>query len=392
MKRNRTIPLNCSLILILIAMCLPTLVYAEYTLTIECGGGYGTRTMTFPNKSSCEAKLRETKKWLKSVGGGCTITNACTCDQSSEPTYTPPAYDYEAERRRQEEEQQRILERQRKIKEEARQSQEKFEKNKQDAFKLLKGVESSEFDLKGAATGKDLGLKGVKDAGVKDALSDVKLKGVDTLSPHLDPSVVDLRDMSDRPLVVDPRKVKGTTPKPITAETSNEFTDLQMLELLFSPPDTESKWPGPKNPYPPLINPLREPERYEAWKRTVWAKFLKTKPTLQDMETDPRLSKELNEARDEILKKEFEENVKARERSWNEMRQELEKLRKQAGLKDYAEFDRKLNADPDFSKRVMDARDRIVEKEEQAIIEARKHSFDQFLKVVNELSKSATGK
>lgn len=160
----------CSLILILIAMCLPILVYAECTLTLECGGGYGTRTMNFSDRQSCEAKLSETQSWLQSVGGGCTITNACTCEQSSEPTYTtPPPYDYEAERLRQEEEKRKIEE-QRKKEEEARRKQEEFEKNKAEALKSMKGITESEPGLKGVDTDMkslkgtpsgSLGLKGL---------------------------------------------------------------------------------------------------------------------------------------------------------------------------------------------------------------------------------------
>jgi hypothetical protein len=196
MKRNRTIPLNRSLILILIAISLPTLVYAECTLTLECGGGYGTRTMNFPDRSSCEAKLRETQNWLRSVGGGCDITNACSCEQSSEPTYTPPSYtppsyDYEAERLRQEKEQKIKIEEQRKKEEEARRRQEEFERKKQEALKLLKGAESSEFDLKGVDTGKSLGLKGIEGTELKDAPSDIKLKGTIDISSREDASLAD---------------------------------------------------------------------------------------------------------------------------------------------------------------------------------------------------------
>lgn len=154
-----------SLILIFIAMCLPTLVYAECTLTLECGGGYGTRTMNFPNRSSCETKLRETQNWLKSVGGGCIITNACTCEQYSEPTYTPPSYDYEAEGLRKEKEQKIKLEEQRKKEEEARHKQEEFEKNKADALKSMKGITESEPGLKGVDKTGGPGLKGIGETG-----------------------------------------------------------------------------------------------------------------------------------------------------------------------------------------------------------------------------------
>lgn len=152
--------LSCSihlLILIFIIMSMPTLSYAECTLTLECGGGYGTRTMNFPNKSSCEAKLRETQNWLKSVGGGCAITNACSCEQSREPTYTPPSHDYESERI-QDEEQQRKAEEERKIQE--REAKEKFEKDKKGAIDSMKGVVDDTKSLKGVPSG-SLELKGL---------------------------------------------------------------------------------------------------------------------------------------------------------------------------------------------------------------------------------------
>lgn len=133
-----------SLILILIAMCLPTLVYAECTLTLECGGGYGRRTMTFPDRSSCEAKLREIQNWLRSVGGGCTITNACSCEEYSEPTYTP-SHDYEVERLREEERQRKVEEERRKQEQEAR---EKFKKDQADALRLIKGAGEGSIEIK----------------------------------------------------------------------------------------------------------------------------------------------------------------------------------------------------------------------------------------------------
>lgn len=146
-----------SVILILIAMCLSTLVYAECTLTLECGGGYGTRTMNFSDRQSCEAKLSETQSWLQSVGGGCDITDACSCDQSSEPTYTPPIHDYEAERLRGEE-------RRREAKEERKQKEqetkEAFERDKQSALKTMKGAGDDAVSIKGIPS-EPLKLKGL---------------------------------------------------------------------------------------------------------------------------------------------------------------------------------------------------------------------------------------
>ena len=94
-----------------------------------------------------------------------------------------PSYDYEAERRRQEEERrrreeeerrrQRELEEERKREEEAaRIRQEKFEREKQEALKGMKGIEEGGLGLKGSDSGayglKDIGDSGTGGLGLKE--------------------------------------------------------------------------------------------------------------------------------------------------------------------------------------------------------------------------------
>ncbi len=101
-------------------------------------------------------------------GGSAPVTSA--------PSYAPPAYDYEAERQREDEEtRQRQAEREeqaRKEAEEARQMQAEFEQKKEEALKSMKGVTGDELGLKGAGADSGLGLKGIT------ATDDTGLKGV----------------------------------------------------------------------------------------------------------------------------------------------------------------------------------------------------------------------
>lgn len=96
-----------------------------------------------------------------------------------------PSYDYEAERKRQEEaehqrleaERQRLqeIEEQRKRDEEAaKRRQEEFERNKQGALNSMKGITEGELGLKGVDAG-DLGLKDIGDTGK----GDLGLKGLE---------------------------------------------------------------------------------------------------------------------------------------------------------------------------------------------------------------------
>lgn len=76
--------------------------------------------------------------------------------------------------------------------------------------------------------------------------------------------------------VVDPRMIKGDSSQPLVSADLEEvmITDLtqdQLLDELLTRMVAGRYYPVPKqkifekNPYPPLINPLRESERWKAW-------------------------------------------------------------------------------------------------------------------------------
>ena len=96
-------------------------------------------------------------------------------------SYSAPAYDYAAERQREEEEaRQRQAEREeqtRKEAEEAKQRQIEFEQKKEEALKSMKGMAGDELGLKGVGADSGLGLKGIT------ATDDIGLKGVGGTGP-----------------------------------------------------------------------------------------------------------------------------------------------------------------------------------------------------------------
>lgn len=106
---------------------------------------------------------------------------------SPTPSFEPaPAFDFEAERQRQEEERlrdeeaerqrQREVEEERRRKEdEAKKKQEKFERDKQEALKSMKGITEGELGLKGS----DSGALGLKDIGEPGGSGRLGLKDVD---------------------------------------------------------------------------------------------------------------------------------------------------------------------------------------------------------------------
>lgn len=108
--------------------------------------------------------------------GGIPSPNPPTCSPKSSPSYSPPARDYEAERRQQAEaaaaaERERQAEA-RRVKEEA-EKQAAFIRSRDDAASTLKGST-------GNTALKSGGLKGSGDYGLKDAVNDHGLKGSTT--------------------------------------------------------------------------------------------------------------------------------------------------------------------------------------------------------------------
>lgn len=167
---------------------------------------------------------------------------------SPAPSQSVPAYDYEAERQRQQEaERQRLeaelrqrqeLEEQQKREEEAaRKRREDFERSKQNALKSMKGIAEGELGLKGGDAG-ELGLKGIDDTGahglgLKDtqaAANKPKPKKLECEWGTLDSSIVDLRCLGldpDKPITVDPHIARGkerafpAQPDPETFKNAN---------------------------------------------------------------------------------------------------------------------------------------------------------------------------
>lgn len=149
---------------------------------------------------------RKYKSWCESCGGTYNSSNQ-SCSPGSNwgggSSYQSHSYDYEAERRRQEEErlrreeaerqrQREIEEERKREEEEARKRQEEFDKRKQEALKSMKGITEGELGLKDADAG-GFGLKEMGDSGA----GGLGLKGIAESTPGLllkDSSVEDLRD------------------------------------------------------------------------------------------------------------------------------------------------------------------------------------------------------
>jgi tetratricopeptide (TPR) repeat protein len=118
--------------------------------------------------------------------------------QAPPSNYTPPPSNQQQQRTREEERKAREEEETKRKIAEVQKRHEEFEKGKNEALKLLKGADTSEFDLKGFDKGSDLGLKDatVSATGLKDINSDSSVVDL----KHLDP---------DKPITVDPNVVKG---------------------------------------------------------------------------------------------------------------------------------------------------------------------------------------
>lgn len=207
----------------------------ETSLAVDCNS---------PPTGSGGNWARKYKSWCESCGGTYNPSN-----QSCSPgpnwgggsSYQPPSYDYEAERRRQEEERirreeaerqrQREIEEERKREEEAaRKRQEEFERGKQEALKSMKGIAEGELGLKGSDSGalglkdigdqgagglglKELGAPGSGGIGLKDAASSaIRPEKPDCEWGDMSSSVVDLRCLGldpDKPISVDPHVARG---------------------------------------------------------------------------------------------------------------------------------------------------------------------------------------
>lgn len=176
---------------------------------------------------------RAYKNWCESCGGiyssrGPTCTPGANWGVGS--PYRQPSYDYEADRRRQEEEERQRIEAERRRQEEieeqrtreeeeVRRRQQQFEMSKQNALKSMKGITEGELDLKGVDA-EELTIKDFRN----EAPGTLEMKNISppdvSASPNkmncewgnMGSSVVDLRCLGldpDKPVAVDPHVVKG---------------------------------------------------------------------------------------------------------------------------------------------------------------------------------------
>jgi hypothetical protein len=149
-------------------------VAAQCTLSMDCGGGYGVRSQSYPDRESCEAGRDDVVRQLDRSGGGCDV-GSCRCAAAPPPddSYAPPAADPAAE-----EEQRRAEEDVRRREEEHRLQKEREAKEKEERF--LKDREAAVGSLKGLSSGKGPGVKGASSGtpALKGLSSAGGLKGV----------------------------------------------------------------------------------------------------------------------------------------------------------------------------------------------------------------------
>jgi hypothetical protein len=241
---------------------------------------------------------------------------------------------------------------------------------------------------------------------------------------NTDPSVVDLCGMGNT-LVVDPAKLKAPAavagspqpPDPSVAAAKREL-DRQMDELFetvvrdavtarridllydaivkqaLTEFSWQRRWPGPVNPNPRLINPLTEPQRYEAWKKSIDARLKiqaqegKNAAIVEHMSRDPAI----NAARDRIVKKQEEAEHKAFTRAQSDMQAALEKLRKEANLKDFAAFQKKEQDDPNLRAKVKTTSDAIVQRWEREQHAARSAAIQEMTREIDKWQSAQAAK
>ncbi len=325
-------------------------------------------------------------------------------------------YDYEAERQRQEAERQRQIEadrqRQQEIEEqlkheaeEARERQAQFDRNKENVLRSMKGITEGELGLKGTDAGGS-GLKGLSDTG-NPGLREM---------PVTDSNVVDLRDKK-APYIVDPGVVKGETQKSQTphalppssgsqrasvdpvseflfpGEPARRATTDDVKEFLFPGEPAgmddvkEFLFPAdahrslfPKNPDKPLINPLREPDKWKAFeeaaKKNIETQTRKhrAEEVIKKLADDPGLTK----ARDRIVKEEETEIYRATDKLRTQATKQFEELNKRYGVRDFNEYKKKDHEDPAYRQKMQAIVDDYSNKVDEAAVKVRQSSLKKF--------------
>lgn len=157
---------------------------AQCTLSMDCGGGYGTRSQSYPDRESCEAGRDDVVRQLDGSGGGCDV-GSCRCAAaapSPDDSDTPPAADpaaEEAQRRAEEEVRRREDEHRLRKEREAKEEEARFLKDRDAAVGSLKGLSPGKGTaVKGASTATPA-LKGVSSAGGLKGVGSRPLGGVD---------------------------------------------------------------------------------------------------------------------------------------------------------------------------------------------------------------------
>ncbi|OPY76578.1 MAG: hypothetical protein A4E64_01475 [Syntrophorhabdus sp. PtaU1.Bin058] len=233
-------------------------------------------------------------------------------------------------------------------------------------------------------------VSGSVSPGGLDFISEAPVPGpAHTLSPTgsgpvADSSVVDLRDMADKPLVVDPRKVAGPQPRSLPLpqritdvagdEELSYFTEDEIRSLL-TPVQKGSAWPGPKNYEEPLINPLRDPERakalYEADKAWInqRIKTLNGEEVLKMLNADERI----NKARDRIVREQVHTEYEVQIKAYRQLAMEIEGMMKALGTTESQAFEAKIKEDPRLQAHI----EELVQRTKQSIAAGMKQARDK---------------
>jgi hypothetical protein len=202
-----------------------------------------------------------------------------------------------------------------------------------------------------------------------------------------DANVVDLRDKKG-PLVVDPQAVKGP---PSEARFQPTSPPAAAPSGVVPPPAVDNipfffHWEAkqgvfPKNPEAPLINPLRDPEKWKAYDETAKASLNarirknRADEVIRRLQQDPGL----NEARDRIVRDEEKTILRMTEQYRSEAHVAVEKVERKHGV-DYV-FETGQN-NPEFQREA----DAIVadyfKKVDEAAAAARRHSLEEMEKEV----------
>jgi hypothetical protein len=158
-------------------------------------------------------------------------------------------------------------------------------------------------------------------------------------------------------------------------------------DLLY--PEEMKKGLFPKNPEQPLINPLREPERWKAYDKASRADFDarirkdKADEILRRMDEDLAFSK----AEERILKEEKVAIYKASEKNHKQAQKAFEKIDKRYGVKDFNESQKKIQEDPKYEKQVQSIVDNYWKKMHKVGQDAHRHAYDEMLKEVEKFQK-----